>query len=40
MVTMVLDAYGLRNKITTNVLNEGSNLNTTNVFKFVVKCEF
>jgi hypothetical protein len=36
----LLDAYGLRNKIITNVKDEGSNLNTlTSTLKSIVKCE-
>jgi len=36
----LLDAYGLRNKITTYVKNENSNLNTmTNVFKSIGKSQ-
>jgi hypothetical protein len=36
----LLDAYGLRNKIITNVKDEGSILNTlTSTLKSIVKCE-
>ncbi len=39
-LTKLLDAYGLRNNIITYVKDACLNLNTsTNVLKFVVKCE-
>jgi len=39
-LTKLFDQYGLKNKITAYVKNEGSNLNITTIaLKFVVKCE-
>ncbi len=39
-LTKKIDQYGLRNKITAYVKDEGSNLNIMTIaIKFVVKCE-